>query len=103
MINLEDHVDEVEKDVKKKLDIVISKITTLEERIKALEEQKDPLPWKSPLIPTPSIPWGPTPLTPIDPWKPTLSCKKCGLDLSVSMGYCCQNADCPCGLGPTTC
>lgn len=27
-------------------------------------------------------------------------CGKCGLELKQVMGYCCPNADCPCGMGP---
>lgn len=30
-------------------------------------------------------------------------CGKCGLELKHVMGYCCPNADCPCGMGPVMC
>lgn len=30
-------------------------------------------------------------------------CGKCGLELKQVMGYCCPNADCPCGMGPVVC
>jgi len=44
-----------------------------------------------------------------NPWKlpgdtGTISvCGECGLELQRTMGYCCSRANCPTGLGGTTC
>lgn len=49
-------------------------------------------------------PWRMPDINPINnPWKPPLTCNKCGLDLSGITGYCCQDINCPSGLGPTLC
>lgn len=49
-----------------------------------------------------SYPWYPA-----DPWYPHRDyyghCPSCGLKLEAVMGYCCPNAKCPVGLGPTIC
>lgn len=35
---------------------------------------------------------------------PTVAiCGECGIELKQIMGYCCQHANCPCGLGGTIC
>lgn len=46
-------------------------------------------------------------IEPIKPYPGTNAtiavCGKCGLEIKQVMGYCCPNADCPCGMGPVTC
>lgn len=48
------------------------------------------------------------PYVPVSPYNPPREwphrqCSKCGLSLEGVMAYSCPNADCPTGLGPTTC
>jgi len=53
-----------------------------------------------PTIPPRGSGW---PEPPHDPNPVVARCGKCGLELHRVMGYFCPHADCPCGLGPTTC
>ena len=45
----------------------------------------------------------PVPYIPPNPWAEKARCSKCGIDLNQSLGYCCQNMECPTGLGPVWC
>lgn len=67
------------------------KIAQLEERISYLEAAER---IKQPFQPNP---W------PLYPIQPRRACPTCGLDLTNTMGYCCPNANCPCGMGPIMC
>lgn len=48
-------------------------------------------------------PWVQPWTTPYKEYTLANSCSKCGLKLDQTMGYCCPDAKCPCGLGPVMC
>ncbi|AWY09149.1 hypothetical protein vBRpoSV10_27 [Ruegeria phage vB_RpoS-V10] len=56
--------------------------------------------YPDPYLPPPYIPTSPA--NPPREW-PARNCSRCGIQLSGVMGYACQHADCPTGLGPTIC
>jgi hypothetical protein len=97
----------------KTLDIaeLAKRIVELERLVGILTRERDaqPLTIGDPWPPLPVQPHYPVipgvqPYVPITPTLPDLSkCGKCGLTLGPVMGYCCPNADCPCGLGGTSC
>jgi hypothetical protein len=53
--------------------------------------------------PKPVIDWPKLPDTIRFPETIRKSCPKCGISLEGVMSYCCQNIDCPTGLGPVYC
>lgn len=56
-----------------------------------------------PRVDMPVLPSIPTPWFDSVPAFDYKSCPKCGIALDKVMGYCCQNANCPTGLGPVMC
>ena len=69
------------KDIEEKLDALEKKVSNLEERVRNAER----------FVPGQLY------------WPKPNSCHKCGLKFEGTMGYVCNQIDCPTGLGPAIC
>jgi hypothetical protein len=83
----------------------MSKLSDRLDRIEELLEELVALTKKDVLTypaPNPESPYQPFP-TYTPPVLNPVRCTKCGIELHTSMGYVCNDIECPTGLGPVRC
>lgn len=69
------------------------------EILKKSQDKNNKFPPQSPLYPPQTLPYKPQ----SPPWGDKITCSKCGLDCSGTMGYCCPQPYCPMGMGGIQC